>query len=212
MTSSHETAERIAEDLLTLGAVILRPNDPFTWASGLKAPIYCDNRLTMGDVDVRERLSMEFARVVQENGFKPDVIAGTATAGIPHAAWLAQEMSLPMVYVRSKAKGHGRENLLEGNLPDGSNVVMVEDTISTGGSSLKAVQAIREAGGVVEAVVAIYTYGFERAVRAFEEDGVPLFTLTNYDALIKVAADTNRLNDQDVAALKAWRDDPEGWG
>lgn len=212
MTSSHETAERIAEDLLTLGAVILRPNDPFTWASGLKAPIYCDNRLTMGDVDVRERLSMEFARVVQENGFKPDVIAGTATAGIPHAAWLAQEMSLPMVYVRSKAKGHGRENLLEGNLPDGSNVVMVEDTISTGGSSLKAVQAIREAGGVVEVVVAIYTYGFERAVRAFEEDGVPLFTLTNYDALIKVAADTNRLNDQDVAALKAWRDDPEGWG
>ncbi len=205
------TREGIATDLLVLGAVTLRPSDPFTWASGMKAPIYCDNRLTMGDVAIRKRLTEGFEALVKQHGFGPDVIAGTATAGIPHAAWLASKLDLPMIYVRSKAKGHGRENLIEGAMKGNSRVVLIEDTISTGGSSLAAVRALRDAGADVAAVLAIYTYGFEKAVRAFEADGMPLFTLTDYDVLIKVASDMKRLNDGDEAALMIWREDPERW-
>ena len=205
------TRSRIANDLLVLGAVTLRPNNPYTWASGMKAPIYCDNRLTMGDVAVRRRLTEGFEALIENHGYSPDVIAGTATAGIPHAAWLAERLELPMVYVRLKAKDHGRENLIEGSLKEGGRVVLVEDTISTGGSSLAAVRALREEGADVVAVLAIYTYGFEKAVSAFEEDGVPLHTLTDYDALIKSAAGMKRLNDEDVETLRAWREDPESW-
>ncbi len=211
MIANSPTREQVAQDLLMLGAVILRPNNPFTWASGMKAPIYCDNRLTMGDVAVRRRITDGFQSLIQQQGYAPDVVAGTATAGIPHAAWLAERMRLPMFYVRSNAKGHGRENLIEGTLKEVSKVILVEDTISTGGSSLAAVEAIRDAGGEVLAVVAIYTYGFERAVLAFEKDGVPLHTLTDYDALIKSAADMRRLNESDVETLRAWRKNPEGW-
>lgn len=210
-SSSHplilsHTNEQLAQDLLVLGAVTLRPNNPFTWASGMKAPIYCDNRLTMGDMAVRRRITDGFAALVKQFGSPPDVVAGTAMAGIPHAAWLAERLELPMVYVRSQAKAHGRENLIEGSLKEGSRVVLVEDTISTGGSSLAAVRALREEGADVEAVLAIYTYGFGKAKKAFEEDGVPLHTLTDYDALIKAAAEMQRLNDEDVETLKAWRD------
>lgn len=205
-------SEQIAQDLLILGAVTLRPNNPFTWASGMKAPIYCDNRLTMGDVPVRRRLTNGFEALIDEHELAPDVVAGTATAGIPHAAWLAERMELPMIYVRSKAKGHGRENLIEGSLKEGSRVVLIEDTISTGGSSLAAVRALRDADVEVAAVLAIYTYRFEKAAQAFNDARVPLFTLTDYDALIKAAADLRRLNDEDVETLKAWRDDPESWG
>ncbi len=206
MNASAPTPGQIAQDLLVLGAVTFRPNDPFTWASGMKAPIYCDNRITMGDVAVRRRLTDGFEALIDRHDLVPEVIAGTATAGIPHAAWLADRLNLPLVYVRAKAKEHGRENLVEGALKKASRVVLVEDTISTAGSSLAAVRALRAAGAEVEAVLAIYTYGFEKAVRAFEEDGVPLFTLTDYDTLIKTAADMKRLNDDDEEMLRAWRD------
>lgn len=211
------TRQQIALDLLILGAVTLRPNNPFTWASGLKAPIYCDNRLTMGDVSVRRRLTDGFQALIEEHTLAPDVIAGTATAGIPHAAWLAERTGLPMIYVRSKAKGHGRENLIEGMLTrgalaEGRRVVLVEDTISTGSSSLAATKALQDAGADVAAVLAIYTYGFENAGKAFDEHGLSLYTLTDYDALIEAAADMKRLNTEDVATLRAWRSNPEGWG
>ena len=205
-TARASTRDQIAQDLLILGAATLRPNNPFTWASGMKAPIYCDNRLTMGDVAVRRRLTEGFEALIENYAYGPSVIAGTATAGIPHAAWLAERLELPLVYVRSKAKGHGRENLIEGSLKQGSRVVLVEDTISTGGSSLAAVRALREEGANVVAVLAIYTYGFEKAARAFKEDDVPLHTLTDYDALIEAAAGMRRLNDEDVETLRAWYD------
>ena len=177
----------------------------------MKAPIYCDNRLTMGDVALRRRLTDGFEDMIEKHGLAPAAIAGTATAAIPHAAWLAERLELPMVYVRSKAKGHGRENVIEGSLKVGSRVVLVEDTISTGGSSLAAVRALREDDADVVAVLAIYTYGFEKAMAAFKEDGVPLHTLTDYDALIQAAANMKRLNDEDVETLRAWRNDPESW-
>ena len=202
---------RIAQDLLVLGAVTLRPDNPFTWASGLKAPIYCDNRLTMGDVAVRRRITEGFTAVIREHNLSPDVIAGTATAGIPHAAWLAHALDLPMVYVRSKAKSHGRENMIEGRLGTGSEVVLVEDTISTGMSSLSAVKALREAEVEVQALIAIYTYGFDQAAEAFKKEGVPVFALTEYEALIEAASDMRRIDKNDAAALRAWRDDPQEW-
>lgn len=204
-------AARIAQDLLTLGAVTLRPNQPFTWASGLEAPIYCDNRLTMTDVAVRKRITEGFLSLLDEHQLAPDVICGTATAGIPHAAWLSQELELPLVYVRSKPKGHGRENLIEGRFAKGATIVVIEDTISTGGSSLKAVEALQNADARVLAVLAIYSYGFVSSREAFQDASVPLESLTDYDALVKAAADMKRLSDDDVRTLHAWREDPQRW-
>lgn len=212
MSTWARTRGQIAQDLLVLGAVTIRPDNPFTWASGMRAPIYCDNRITMGDIAVRRRLTDGFEALTERHGLSPDVIAGTATAGIPHAAWLADRLALPLIYVRSKAKGHGRENLIEGTLKKHSRVVLVEDTISTGGSSLAAVRALREEGAEVVAVLGIYTYGFAKAVQAFDEDGVSLYSLTDYDALIQVAADMKRLSDDDVRTLKAWRDEVNAEG
>ncbi|HLA64363.1 MAG TPA: orotate phosphoribosyltransferase [Rhodothermales bacterium] len=201
----------VAADLLAVGAVTLRPGEPFTWASGLKSPIYCDNRLTLASPDVRRRLTDGFAAELERRGLRPDVVAGTATAGIPHAAWLADRLGLPLIYVRSSAKAHGRGNLIEGRLEAGQRVVLVEDTVSTGGSSLEAVEALREAGAEVELLVAVFTYGFARAERAFAEAGVPLAALTDYAALVASAAAAGLVSDADRATLAAWRADPEGW-
>ena len=200
-----------AADLLELGAVVLRPDEPFTWASGLKSPIYCDNRLTMGAPDLRERLTERFKEALSLRNLQPDVIAGTATAGIPHAAWLAHRMRLPLVYVRSKPKAHGRGNQVEGRLHAGDRVVLVEDTVSTGGSAVAAVGALREAGAEVLAVLAIFSYGFAQAERAFEGAGVPLRALTTYDDLVGEAERTGLVSMDDLATLAAWRSDPEGW-
>ncbi|HZG58653.1 orotate phosphoribosyltransferase [Paenibacillus sp.] len=201
--------QRIAEALLSIGAVSLRPQQPFTWTSGIKSPIYCDNRLTMSHPSVRDMIAEGFATLVREKYPQADMIAGTATAGIPHAAWVAQKLNLPMIYVRDKAKGHGKQNLIEGQLEAGRKVVVIEDLISTGGSSIKAAQAVNEAGGEALAVLAIFSYQFEKADAAFAAAGVPLATLSNYTALIETALREHRIRPEDVAALSAWRLQPD---
>lgn len=211
MPPADPSRAAVARDLLRLGAVALRPDAPFTWASGRRAPIYCDNRLTLSEPAARRRLTDGFAAVLAHEGLTPDVIAGTATAGIPHAAWLADRLEKPLVYVRAKAKEHGRGNLIEGRVDDGARVVLVEDLISTGGSSLAAVEALRAAGAGVLAVVAIFTYGLHAAARAFRAAHVPLFTLSDYDALLAVAEADGAFGDEAIAALHAWREDPEAW-
>ncbi|MFD1955162.1 orotate phosphoribosyltransferase [Paenibacillus thailandensis] len=208
----NELPSLIATKLLEIEAVALRPNDPFTWTSGLKSPIYCDNRLTMAYPEIRELIAEGFAAVIRENYPDAEVIAGTATAGIPHAAWVAQKLNLPMAYIRDKAKGHGKQNQIEGRIAPGQKVVVIEDLISTGGSSLKAALAVREAGAEVKAVVAIFTYQFEQAASAFAEAGIPLATLSNYTALIDEAVKLGKVASQDVAALQGWREDPQSYG
>lgn len=200
---------QIAEALLSIDAISLRPQEPFTWTSGIKSPIYCDNRLTMSHPSIRELIADGFAQVIREQYPEAQVIAGTATAGIPHAAWVAQKLDLPMIYVRDKAKGHGKQNQIEGRLNEGEKVVVIEDLISTGGSSLKAAQAVGEAGGQALAVLAIFTYQFEKAEEAFRAGGIPLVTLSHYTALVETALRLNRIRPEDVASLQAWREKPE---
>ena len=163
----------------------------------------------MSHPQVRDAIAEGFASLIREHYPQAEVVAGTATAGIPHAAWVAQKLGLPMIYVRDKAKGHGKQNLIEGEVPAGKKVVVIEDLISTGGSSLKAAQAVNEAGGEALAVLAIFSYQFEKAEEAFRSAGVPLRTLSNYTTLIDAALSTNRIREQDVAALSAWRLQPE---
>lgn len=202
----------IAGKLLDIEAVALRPNEPFTWTSGLKSPIYCDNRLTMSYPEVRELIAEGFASIIREQYPDAEVIAGTATAGIPHAAWVAQKLNLPMIYIRDKAKGHGKQNQIEGRVAPGQKVVVIEDLISTGGSSLKAALAVREAGAAVSAVLAIFSYQFPQAGQAFTDAGMPLATLSNYSALIEVAAERGIVREEDIASLQAWREDPQSYG
>ncbi len=211
MSTSLTNPKAVAADLLSVGAVALRPDEPFTWASGLKSPIYCDNRLTLASPAVRRRLTDHFAAALAARDVDADVVAGTATAGIPHAAWLADRLEKPLVYVRSAAKQHGRGNKIEGRLEPGRRIVLVEDTISTGGSSLAAVEALREAGAEVAVLVAIFSYGFDRAEQAFREAGVPVVALTDYAALVEAAAEAGAITEDDRATLAAWRADPEAW-
>lgn len=212
MSERSPLSSTIAKHLLEIEAVALRPSQPFTWTSGLKSPIYCDNRLTMAYPEVRNQIADGFASLIHEHCPDTDVIAGTATAGIPHAAWTAGRLDLPMVYVRDKAKGHGKENLIEGVLKPGQKVVVIEDLISTGGSSLKAAQAVNEAGGHVLAVLAIFTYEFPKAERAFAEGGFPLHVLSNYSALIDIALELGKIAPEDMDALRSWRSNPEAFG
>ncbi|CAH0122526.1 MULTISPECIES: orotate phosphoribosyltransferase [unclassified Paenibacillus] len=212
MISLEQIPAQIAGHLLNIGAVALRPNEPFTWTSGIKSPIYCDNRLTMSYPDIRESIADAFAAIVRERYPDAEVIAGTATAGIPHAAWVAQKLNLPMAYIRDKAKGHGKENQIEGIVKPGQKVVVIEDLISTGGSSLKAALAVKDAGAEPLAVLAIFTYQLDKATNAFAEAGIPLQTLSNYSALIDVAVQTGRIEPQDLDVLQAWRANPAEFG
>lgn len=212
MISLEQIAAQIAGHLLNIGAVALRPNEPFTWTSGIKSPIYCDNRLTMSYPDIRESIADAFAAIVRERYPDAEAIAGTATAGIPHAAWVAQKLNLPMAYIRDKAKGHGKENQIEGIVKPGQKVVVIEDLISTGGSSLKAALAVKDAGAEPLAVLAIFTYQLDKATNAFAEAGIPLQTLSNYSALIDVAVQTGRIEPQDLDVLQAWRANPAEFG
>lgn len=196
----------IAHALLSIGAVELRPNDPFTWASGIKSPIYCDNRLTMSSPVVRKQIAAALARSIEDAFPETEVVAGTATAGIPHAAWVSDVLNLPMVYVRSKAKEHGRGNQIEGKLSKGQKVVVIEDLISTGGSSIEAVKALREQGCEVLGVVCIFTYHLKRADDMFEEQGISYVSLTNFDALIEVATLEKKISDQDKPQLNEWHE------
>ncbi|WP_058301799.1 orotate phosphoribosyltransferase [Gorillibacterium timonense] len=208
----HNLSETIAASLLDIQAVALRPNEPFTWTSGLKSPIYCDNRLTMSYPAIRTLIAEGFAELIREQYPDAEVIAGTATAGIPHAAWVADKLNLPMIYIRDKAKGHGKQNQIEGSLRPGQKVVVIEDLISTGGSSLKAALAVKEAGGDVLSVLAIFTYEFPAAAKLFAEADMPMQTLTTYSALLETALAQGFIQEEDLDKLKAWRANPAEYG
>ena len=203
----------IAKDLLDIKAFFLRPNEPFTWASGIKSPIYCYNRLTLSYPNVRKDIENSLAKLVKENFPDANCLMGTATAGIAHAALVADILDLPMGYVRGGAKSHGRNNRIEGKVEPGMKVVVVEDLISTGGSSLECVEALREAGCEVIGLIAIFTYGLPKATSNFDAANCKYATLTDYDTLIEVAKENNYIKDEDMEKLKAWKKDPsdESW-
>ena len=198
----------IAEQLLDIKAVFLQPNNPFTWSSGMKSPIYCDNRLTLSYPSVRKDIAKGLVELIQKYYPEVELIAGTATAGIPHAAWVSDELNLPMCYIRSKAKGHGKGNQIEGLARPGWKVVVVEDLISTGGSVITAVQALREAGCEVLGVVSIFTYELEKGIVQLEAEGIVNHSLSNYSALVKVAKEKSYITDEDVKKLTKWRENP----
>ena len=206
------TLEKLfAEKLLKVKAIKLQPSNPFTWASGWKSPFYCDNRKTLSYPSLRNFVKIEISRIILEKFGQVDAIAGVATGAIAQGALVAEELNLPFVYVRSSPKDHGLENLIEGELSPGMKVVVIEDLISTGGSSLKAVEAIRRDGCEVIGMVASYTYGFPVAIQAFKDAKVELVTLTNFEAVREVAVKTGYINQEDVALLDAWREDPAHW-
>ncbi len=211
MNAFDDPAHKIAEFLLQIKAVKLEPEHPFTWASGLKSPIYCDNRKTLSYPKIRTYIRQQFVECIQEHFGKPDVIAGVATGGIALGALVAQEMGLPFVYVRSEAKKHGLTNMIEGELESRQSVVVIEDLVSTGGSSLKAVAALREAGCLVKGMVAIFTYEFEEAAANFKKAKCELSTLTNYSNLIETAVEKEYIAKKDVESLKQWKLNPSGW-
>lgn len=212
MTNTQSVEAQIASSLLDIGAVALRPHQPFTWTSGIKSPIYCDNRLTMSYPRIRDLIAESFAALIRKDYPEAEVIAGTATAGIPHAAFTSQKLGLPMAYIRDKAKGHGKENQIEGLIKPGQKVVVIEDLISTGGSSIKAAQAVRDAGAEPLAVLAIFSYQLDKAVQAFAEAGIPLQTLSNYTTLMDVAVQRGDIQPEDLELLKSWRQDPASFG
>ncbi len=211
MVLNESNAIKVAEFLLQIKAVKLQPNDPFIWASGWKSPIYCDNRITLSFPSIRTFIRQNYSDVIVEKFGKPDVIAGVATGGIAQGALIAQELGLPFIYIRSSAKGHGMGNQIEGHYEEGQRVVVIEDLISTGGSSLKAVEALREAKLDVKGLVATFTYGFDIAQKNFEEAKCPVVTLTNYDILVEKALTDTYITSQDVESLKLWREDPANW-
>ena len=200
-----------ASKLLRIKAIKLQPNEPFTWASGWKSPFYCDNRKTLSYPDIRTFVKVGMVHAILKHFPEADVIAGVATAGIPQAALIADVLNMPLIYVRSKRKDHGLENLIEGEMKEGAKVVVIEDLISTGGSSLKAVEAIRKAGGDVVGMVASYTYGFPIAAQAFKDANVKLVTLTDYDHVVAEALATGYIQESDIELLNEWRKDPSGW-
>ena len=207
-----DVSKLIAQSLLTVNAIKLQPSNPFTWASGWKSPIYCDNRVTLSHHAVRTLIRDEYVNVIKKEFPTAEIIAGVATGAIAQGALVADSMEKPFIYIRSAAKGHGMENLIEGDVKAGQKVVVIEDLISTGGSSLKAVEALRAAGCEVLGMIAIFTYGFETAMANFEKANVQLFTLSNYNALAELALETNYINEQQFEALKQWRVDPSNWG
>lgn len=201
----------LAEKLLKISAIKLQPDNPFTWASGWNSPIYTDNRKTLSYPEVRNFIKVELTRLIMENFGDVEVVAGVATGAIAQGALVAETMGLPYIYVRSSPKDHGLENLIEGNLKPGQKVVVIEDLVSTGGSSLKAVEAIRNAGAEVVGMVAIFSYQFPVAIEAFKKANVELLTLSNYSAMLEAALEINYINDTDLEALKQWRKDPANW-
>lgn len=203
--------QQVAQNLLAIKAVFLSPNEPFTWASGIKSPIYCDNRLTMSFPNVRRLIAKGLAEKIKKQFPEVEVIAGTATAGIPHAAWVAEILDLPMVYIRSKAKDHGKGNQIEGQITPGQKMVVIEDLISTGGSVLEACQAAKREGADVLGVAAIFTYELPKGATNFNTAQLPLVTLTNYTTLVQTALEEGYISEDDLALLTAWKHDPENW-
>lgn len=204
-------ATKFAQLLLECEAVSLSPNEPYQWASGIKSPIYCDNRITMSYPAIRKEIAQGLATIIKTHYPTVDVIAGTATAGIPHAAWVADLLDLPMIYIRGKAKGHGKQNQIEGRLAPGAKVVCIEDLISTGGSVIEAAQAVAQAGGEVLGCAAIFNYELPAGKANFEAAGYELQTLSNYTALMEEAAKQGIIEEADKAVLTEWRQDPHSW-
>jgi len=211
MKIQQETAGPVAARLLEVGAIKLNHKQPFTWSSGWKSPVYCDNRITLSYPAVRSYIKENLARAIQLNFPRIDCIAGVATAGIPQGALVADMMGLPFVYVRPKPKEHGMGNLIEGKVEAGARVVLVEDLISTGGSSLKAAQAMQDAGCKVIGMVAIFTYGFETAEKNFSEAGIPLVCLSDFSHLLQEAVEQKYLDENQLIYVKSWRLDPANW-
>ncbi|GAB6959608.1 orotate phosphoribosyltransferase [Prevotella aurantiaca JCM 15754] len=207
----EDLRKTFAGKLLGIKAIKLQPNDPFTWASGWKSPFYCDNRKTLSYHDVRSFVKLELVHAILAHFPEATAVAGVATGAIAQGALVAEELAMPYAYVRPKPKDHGMKNQIEGQLPEGSKVVVVEDLISTGGSSLKAVAALREAGFDVVGMVASYTYGFPVAEEAFNEANVQLVTLTDYQSVVEKALETGYINKEDVPMLDEWRKDPANW-
>ncbi|CAA0184880.1 orotate phosphoribosyltransferase [Tenacibaculum maritimum] len=211
MNLNKDTAKKTAELLLQIKAIKLSPNAPFTWASGWKSPIYCDNRVTLSYPPVRNFLKEQIAKLVEDKYGKPDVIAGVATGAIAIGILVAQELGVPFVYVRPEPKKHGRKNQIEGHLESGQNVVVIEDLISTGKSSLNAVKALKESKAIVKGMVAIFSYGFEVANQNFEQDHISLTTLSNYEYLLEQALDNKYITSEELRTLEDWRLSPSTW-
>ena len=209
--SEFSSSEALALHLLKIGAVTLSPEKPYKWASGLFAPIYCDNRLTLSFPPLRSRIADGMVRIVRSLGFEADAVVGVATAGIPHATLVADRLGLPLAYVRSSPKKHGRGNQIEGQVKKGSRIALIEDLVSTGGSSLKAAVALREAGLEVREIIAVFSYGLDTASNRFTEAGIALHTLTNLEELLHVAHDEKLLSSDQLRSLVAWQRDPLEW-
>jgi orotate phosphoribosyltransferase len=208
---SARLSRDIARHLLAIHAVELRPNEPFTWSSGLRSPIYCDNRLTMSYPEVRSIIADGFAAIIRDQFPGCEAVAGIATGGIPHAAWTAERLGLPMLYVREKPKGHGKTNQIEGAFKPGQKVVLIEDLVSTGGSSLRAAVAVRDAGCEVLGTIAIFTYEFPQAEQAFTGEGIPLRTLSSYSVLLEAALEAGSITEAEAELLRGWKNDPEAF-
>jgi orotate phosphoribosyltransferase len=212
MILNDSIAQETAGLLLQINAIKLKPQEPFTWASGIKSPIYCDNRIVLSYPPIRNYVKEQMAKQVEQLYGKPDVIAGVATGAIGIGALVADALGLPFIYVRPKPKSHGRQNQIEGQLENNQNVVVIEDLISTGGSSLNAVEALKSQGGAkVKGLIAIFSYGFQKAEEAFKKSKIEYHTLSNYDVLIEKAFETGYLNRKELHILKTWRLDPENW-
>jgi orotate phosphoribosyltransferase len=203
--------KKIAVKLLEINAVALKPNDPFTWTSGIRSPIYCDNRLTLSYPAIRREIATGLVKLIEDYFPEAEVIAGTATAGIPHAAWVSEKLDLPMCYVRSKAKEHGKGNQIEGKVMNGQKVVVVEDLISTGGSVITAVQALRGAGCEVLGAISIFTYELEKGKQMLENEEIRTESLTNFSALVEVAIENEYISQNDQENLLSWSKDPTEW-
>jgi orotate phosphoribosyltransferase len=211
MIFNNESAKKVAELLLQIKAIKLQSANPFTWASGWKSPIYCDNRKALSYPPVRTYIRQQFVDAVKEHFPTVDLIAGVATGGIAHGVLVAEALGLPFAYVRSSGKEHGMKNLIEGELEKGQNVVVIEDLVSTGGSSLKAVEELRNNGANVLGMLAIFSYNFDEAVKNFDTHKCKLFTLSNYNVLIETAVRTNYISERDVEKLSQWRENPKEW-
>ncbi len=206
-----DTASKVAEFLLQIKAIKLQPEQPFIWASGWNSPIYCDNRISLSYPRVRTFIRQELVKLIEDKFGRPDLIAGVATAAIAQGALVSEAMGLPFVYVRSSAKDHGRQNTIEGEVQPNLSAVVIEDLVSTGGSSLKAVEELRKNGVIVKGLVSIFSYGFETAADAFRKAGCPYYSLSNYDVLIKHAVATGYVKKQDLPILQEWRKHPDTW-